>query len=176
MFGRWGIPFKQKSKICKIHLWEISKPWSLHKYILVQQQISSNRQNTFQSLSTVSSATVLFFPPHVPTQGYDCWWLIGFRILCEIHWMWRNRRRRALLSVIVNLSLCWCAGAGAALAGVLRTGYSPAPVDPRTCWDLWGEAIAHQLRGDRGEIICWFHVFKIETCASTCKVNLFLPS
>lgn len=62
--------------------------------------------------------------------------------------MWRNRRR-ALLSVIVNVPthflLCWCAGAGAALAGVLRAGDFADPVDPAPCRYLRGEEVSHQL-------------------------------
>lgn len=46
------------------------------------------------------------------------------------------------------------AGAGAALAGVLRAGDHPAPVDPPPCHDLRGEEVPSQLRGDRGELMC----------------------
>lgn len=60
-----------------------------------------------------------------------------------------EQKEKKLLSVIVNIPthflLCWCAGAGAALAGVLRTGDSPAPVDPTPCRDLRGEEVPHQL-------------------------------
>lgn len=69
-------------------------------------------------------------------------WCVSGRI-------WRRRRRRALLSVVVKLAAVFsavsAAGAGAALAGVLRAGDSSAPVDPSPCHDLRGEEVPCKL-------------------------------
>lgn len=79
-----------------------------------------------------------------------------------------TQRRRILLSVVVNLptdqplSAVLAAGAGAALAGVLRAGDCAAPVDPPPCHDLRGEKVPHQLWGNRGEILCEFHAFRLQ--------------
>lgn len=62
---------------------------------------------------------------------------------------------RALLFAVVKLSCllsaALAAGPGATLAGILRAGDPPAPVDPPPCHHLRGEEIPRQLRGDRGE-------------------------
>lgn len=75
--------------------------------------------------------------------------------MSELKW---RCRRRALLFLVVKLAAIFsavlAAGAGAALAGVLRAGDCSAPVDPSPCHDLRREEVSCQLRGDRGETIC----------------------
>lgn len=78
--------------------------WSTNRL----QLMWNNCQNAIQPFSTVSSATAPFIPPNLPRQVLDCWWLIGFSMLCENHSMWRNRSRRALLSVISTSQLIFC--------------------------------------------------------------------